>query len=161
MAVFQAKTNRKQISIILNLIKRDCVDLYGEFHLKKPQLKHAIELYEEFMTQEINTLFVSSNRFSEIVLKHRENFKEFVKSVTKEIILDDGTPQETVTNGISVDGSVYVMFISLQEWLIQGPKCQQFYYMIDIDSFRYSQRNEIRDCNIAKQVFLERFEIVY
>lgn len=149
MAVFQAKTNRKQISIILNLIKRDCVDLYEKFRLKKPQLKHAIELYEEFMTQEINTLFVSSNKFSEIVLKHRDNFKMFIDK-TVEIILGDARTEETVTNGISVDKSDYVMFISLQEWLIQGPKCKQFYFMIDIDSFRYSQLNGIQEC---KQVY--------
>lgn len=152
MASFQANSNRKQISIILNLIKRDCIDLYQKFYLNKLQLKLAITLYEEFMSQEINTLFIFNNSFSEIVRKHREQFDKFVDK-TMQIILNVETPKEQHNNDIFVDRCVYVMFISLQEWLIQGPKGQQFYFMIDINSFHLTDEG-----TIPKEVFENNFD---
>lgn len=139
MAAFQAKTDQKQISIVLNLIKIDCIDLYKKFCIKKTQLKAAIELYEEFMTDEINTLFQCNNNFSDIVLNHRRKFQKFIDDVGAQIL------SETMAqpNGTIADDSVYVLFISLQEWLTQGPKGQQFYFMIDIDAFNYTQLMDI------------------
>lgn len=147
MAAFQAKTDRKQISIILNLIKLDCVDLYKKFRIKKPQLKQAIELYEEFMTHEINTMFQCNNNFSDIVLRHRKKFQSFIDTTSAQILV------ETIAqrNGNVADDSVYVLFISLQEWFTQGPKGQQFYFMIDIDSFNYNQQSEFQSFTIASQ----------
>lgn len=128
MVAIQVKTNRKQISIISNLIKCDCVDLYRKFRMKKPQLKQAIECYEEFMMEEINTLFENNNSFSEIVLNHRKKFLLFIEEKANQI-LGDATVHQSTTNGTSIDESIYVLFISLQEWLIQGPKGQQFYLL--------------------------------
>lgn len=130
MASFQTKSDPKQVSIILNIVKLDCCDLYKAFCAKKTQLKHAIELYEEFMTEEINTLFQCSNKFSEIVLNHRKNFNAFIDEAKTTIVEQ---------NVFVPDDSVYVLFISLQEWLLQGSKGQQFYFIIDIDSFNYTQ----------------------
>lgn len=133
MAVFQTKTNRKQIAIILSLIRSDCIALYREFGAAKTQLKSAIELYEEFMTGEVNALFQCNNNFSDIVLKHQKKFEQFVKEIL--IQITDKSVSLTNGSGVSSGGSVYVLFISLQEWLTQGSKGQQFYFMIDIDSF--------------------------
>lgn len=152
MAAFHLKTNRKQISIILNLIKCDCIALYQQFRMKKPQLKQAIELYEEFMIDEINALFPNSNSFSEIVLNHRKKFATFVDEKAK-LILDDATLQNPISNGTLTDESLHVLYMSLQEWLIQGPKGQQIYFMIDIDSFNYTQYSEFQNFTISKQVF--------
>lgn len=132
MATFQAKTDRKQISIILNLMKFDCVDLYKKFHTQKSQLKQALELYETFMTDEINTLFQCNNNFSDMVMNHRKKFQTFIDDITTTIVAG-----QIQTNGKTADDKFYVIFISLQEWFIQGCKGQQFYFMIDIDSFGY------------------------
>ncbi|XP_055314184.1 double-stranded RNA-specific editase Adar-like [Sitodiplosis mosellana] len=145
MAAFQAKTDRKQISIALNLIKFDCIQLYKRFYAKKTQLKRAIELYEEFMSDDINTLFQCNNRFSEIVLNHQKKFQTFIETTTTQIFGEEiSQPNETVA-----DDSVYVLFISLQEWFTQGLKGQQFCFMIDIDSFNLTQLMDFQNFSIA------------
>lgn len=157
MATIQVNTDRKQISLILNLIKIDCIGLYGRFHEVKPQLKQAIELYEEFMTNEINdTLFQCNNNFSEIVLNHRTKFLTFIEEISKVIFNDASDAQQqpvTTKNGTSHDNSIYVLFVALQHWLVQGPKGQHFCFMIDIDSFNYTQLSELQDFAISKKVF--------
>lgn len=157
MATIQIKTDRKQISLILNLIKIDCSDLYGKFHQKKSQLKQAIERYEEFMTNEINdTLFQCNNNFSDVVLNHRTKFSKFIEEFSADILdnasSDQPQQQQPVTNGKSYDNSIYVLFISLQHWLVQGPKGQHFCFMIDIDSFNYTQLSEQQHLTITKKV---------
>lgn len=134
MAVFQANTDRKKISILLNLIKFDCKDVYKKFRTNKIQLKHAIELYEVFMTNEINELFLCNNNFSDIVLSHRKKFENFIENTFQPIL--DAMSSKGNDN---FNNDIYVLFISLQEWYIQGPKGQQFYFMIDIDSFNFTQ----------------------
>lgn len=147
MAAFQAKTDRKQISIVLNLIKWDCTDLYKRFYANKTQLKQAIELYEEFMTDEINSLFQCNNNFSDIVRNHQKQFKTFIEKTSTEIL------GEIIAkpNGNVADDSDYVLFISLQEWLTQGPKGQQFCFMIDIDSFNLTQYMDFQNFSIGSQ----------
>lgn len=147
MAAFQAKTDRKQISIVLNLIKCDCTDLYKRFHANKIQLKQAIELYEEFMTDEINSLFQCNNNFSDIVRNHQKQFKTFIEKICTEILSEIIVE----SNGNVTDYSDYVLFISLQEWLTQGPKGQQFCFMIDIDSFNLTQYMEYQNFSIGSQ----------
>lgn len=147
MAAFKAKTDRKQISIALNLIKVDCIELYNRFYANKTQLKRAIELYEEFMTEDINTLFQCNNSFSDIVLSHRNKFNKFIDTAATEI-LGDAISQP---NGNFTDDSVYVLFISLQEWFLQGFKGQQFYFMLDIDSFNLTQYMDFENFSIATQ----------
>lgn len=135
MTKFQAKTDRKQISIILNLIKIDCADLYRQFRTNKIKLKQAIELYEEFATEQINVLFQNCNNFSDVVKSHRKKFQEFRDEISQQ---NDEIAFQP--NGAHADDDIYVIFISLQPWLIEGPKCgQQFYFMIDIDSFQYAR----------------------
>lgn len=147
MAAFQAKTDRKQISIALNLIKFDCIELYERFNADKTKLKRAIELYEEFMTEDINTLFQCNNSFSDIVLNHRNKFNTFIDTAATEI-LGDAISQ---LNGNFTDDSVHVLFISLQEWFLQGLKGQQFYFMLDIDSFNLTQYMDFENFSITKQ----------
>lgn len=137
MAVFYAKTNCKQIAIISSLIRSDCIVLYRNFGAIKTQLKSAIELYEEFMTDEVNALFQCNKNFSDIVLKHRIKFNQFVEETAAQFTNE--TVSHTNGNGASADDNVYVLFISLQEWLTQGPKGQQFYFMIDIDAFNLTK----------------------
>lgn len=149
MAAFEAKTNRKQISIILGLLKIDCNDLYKIFHANKTQLKHAIEVYEEFMTSEINTLFPNNNNFSEIVLNHRKKFEVFIDEATTKIF-NDAVPYQNGTSGDNID----VLYITLQEWLTQGPKGQQFYFMIDINFFKFSEKqNNINNGSATFKVY--------
>lgn len=135
MAQFQAKTDLKQISIILNLIKIDCADLYKTFRGNKTQLKQAIEQYEEFVTDEINkTLFQNNTNFSDIVRNHRRNYSEFLDEFVKK--------SDAIANHQNATDDSYVFFISLQNWFIDGSKCgQQFYFTIDIDSFKYNKSN--------------------
>lgn len=124
--------DEKKQSLILNMIEYDCTLLYDKFNYNKSRLRHSIELYEEFITTEINTLFEQSNTFVEIVLSHRTNFKEFMLDIDlDEIRLQNG--HDSVTN------QQFVIYITLQEWWLQGPKGQQFYLMVDIDVFRFHQ----------------------
>lgn len=141
MAAFEAKTDRKQISLVLNLIRKDCVDLYKTFRAVKTRLNHAIGLYEEFMTDELNTMFQCNNSFSDIVLNHRKHFQTFLDGTSTKIV-NDTVPHQNGTCEDNID----VLFISLQEWLTQGPKGQQFYFMIDISSFKYTT-NMQNQCN--------------
>lgn len=145
MAKFQAKTDRKQISIILNLIKIDCVNLYKKFGAKETKLKQVIELYEEFMTEETNGLFQKNNKFSDIVLNHQKHFLTFLDEIPQE------TGELATHQDKSIaDNDIYVLYISLQQWLLQGQKdSQQFYFMIDIDPFNYTQhkKHPVNGCN--------------
>lgn len=150
MASIITKSDRKQVSIILNLIKLDCVALYTKFHHKKPVLKRAIEQYEEFIMIEINgALFNNNNNFSDIVMNHRGNFQKFVDELFKDEVdnLTNGHGQQNgqqngQPNGVIGSGT-YAMCISLQEWLLQGVKGQQFYFAIDIDAFNLKKQLEL------------------
>lgn len=139
MASFIKKTDRKQVSIILNLIKLDCTELYKVFHYNKPMLKRSIEQYEEFMTIEVNAMFNINNNFSGIVISHRGNFQKFLDELCN-TNAESGT--ETKVNG-SIDDCQYAMCISLQEWLLQGAKGQQFYFLLSIDAFNLTQQMDV------------------
>lgn len=148
MATIQVKHDRKQISLILNLIKFDCADLYRKFYQKKTALKGAIERYEEFMTIEINdSLFQCNNTFSEIVLNHRAKFTKFIEEIS-----DANQQTATTSKGTAHDSGIYVLYISLQHWLVQGPKGQQFCFMIDIDSFNYTNLSKVQTYSNSKEV---------
>lgn len=124
--------DRKKQSTLLNLIENDCGVLYDHFHHNKDRLKQIIELYEEFMTIEMNQIFELCNGFTEILLQHRQNFRGFLQNITS-------TVDQRYTNGVAngrID-DMFVIFITIQEWLLQGPKGQQFYLMVDIDAFRF------------------------
>lgn len=115
------------------MIEHDCTMLYDHYHRNKHALKQVIEFYEEFITAEMNILFEQSNSFVEIVLTHREHFKEFIRRVEGvEMQIQNGHDKRTE--------DYFIIHITVQEWLLQGPKGQQFYSMVDIDAFKFYQR---------------------
>lgn len=122
--------DRKKQSTILNMIESDCTYLYDYYSRNIQRLKQVIEFYEEFITAEINVLFEQSNSFCEIVLTHRGKFKEFIREVdATEMPLSNAREKRTE--------DYYIIYITVQEWLLQGPKGQQFYSMVDIDAFKF------------------------
>lgn len=160
MASFVSKTSRIKISIILNLIKSDCGVVYERFYSKKTKLKYAIELYEEYMSEEINSIFHVNNNFSDIVRYHQKSFSKFIDKLGEELLKSNSTQSDIVTeNGNLDDESKYVLHISLQEWLLQGPKGQYFYFVIDIDSFNLTTQLKMlhAETNGNKKVFIQFF----
>lgn len=137
------KTNRKHVSLILNLIRKDCIHLYQKYFYHKVVLKKAIEFYEEFMINEINTLFERNDDFSGIVITHAQHFDKFVQHSLSALNSDIEKYENEV-----IDNSTYVLFISLQEWLLQSPKGQRFYFMLDIDAFNYSKLSVLSVANL-------------
>lgn len=157
MASFVSATNRVRISIILNLVRSDCEELYKRFHSKKTKLKYAIELYEEYISEEVNNIFQANNNFSDIVRCHNKSFLQFIDKLCWEMCKKDSTPPDTVTaNDNEDDESKYVLHISLQEWLLQGPKGQYFYFVIDIDSFNLTEQLKMlhAETYAVKKVFI-------
>lgn len=133
--------DRKKQSTILTMIEHDCTLLYEYYHQNLDRLKRVIEFYEEFITMEINTLFEQSNSFVEIVLTHRTNFREFIRNVNMQSPNAYKSRTETF----------YVLYITVQEWLLYGPKGQQFYSMVDIDAFKFYQSWEPSNRNLPAQ----------
>lgn len=163
MATFNSSTDKKQMSVILNLIKLDCNDLYKNFHYKKTTLKQAIEEYEEFMVHEINSLFNDNNNFSGIVIGHRNNFQKFFNDFRPvQVDLEPLENGNTVkVNGL--DESVYAMCISVQEWLLQGAKGQQFYFLINIDAFNLTKQAALMRntrTNVSKNVSFKQIHLI-
>lgn len=123
MASIQTKTNEKQILIILSLIRSDCIKINAKFNNKKAELFKIIKKYEEFIFSEINSIFQQNNHFSGIVRQHRKNFTEFLENNCAKVTTSDDAQ----------NNSQICLHISVQEWLLQGQKGQQFRYLIDID----------------------------
>lgn len=121
-------SNRMQIAILLNLVKSDCIRLYENYFPDTVTFKEAIRQYEVFMIEEINTMFRENNKFSEIVLSHEKHFQRFRQGFQR----DNFENIDRVPNGIE---NCYAIFISLQEWQLNTTKEEQFYFMLDIDSF--------------------------
>lgn len=119
--------DRKKQVIILNMIEHDCIQLFGRYGGNKDRLKEVIEMYEEFIHAEINSLFDQCNSFIEIVQMHGNHFMVFMGQI------DNGRKQIPM---IRTEGP-FVIFITVQEWLLQGPKGHRFYTMVDIDSFKF------------------------
>lgn len=136
--------DRKKQSTILTMIGHDCTLLYDYYHQNVERLKQVIEFYEDFITKEINALFEQSNSFIEIVLTHRTNFKDFIRNVNA---VDMQLPNAFKTR----TETLYVLYITVQEWLLQGPKGQQFYSMVDIDAFKFYQSWEPSSKTFAAQ----------
>lgn len=145
--------DRKLQTTILNMIEQDCTRLYDYYNQNKQQLKVAIEYYEEFITTEINELFERSNSFVEIVLTHGANFKEFIRNInTIDMQYQNWYDKRTE--------DLYVIYVTVQEWLLQGPKGQQFYSMVDIDAFKfYHQWNPSTNRTVAQTVLSHELRI--
>lgn len=141
--------DRKKQSTILNMIESDCTFLYDYYSRNIQRLKQVIELYEEFITVEINVLFEQSNSFCEIVLTHRGKFKEFIRQI-------DATEMSFPNAREKRTEDFYIIYITVQEWLLQGPKGQQFYSMVDIDAFKfYENWAPSTSGTISRMVFLK------
>lgn len=136
--------DRKKQSTILTMIEADCTLLYDYYHKNVERLRQVIEFYEEFITTEINALFEQSNSFVEIVLTHRTNFKEFIRNVNEDDM--------QIPNAFKcLKDFFFVIYITVQEWFLQGPKGQQFFSMVDIDAFKFYPSSEPASNTFAAQ----------
>lgn len=120
MASIQTKANEKHILLIFNLIRGDCIKLNEKYCNDRRSLIDIIRVYEEFIFGEINSIFRVNNDFSGIVRCHRQNFDAFLAN-------NCGPPNDTPGK------SKFCVHVSIQEWLIQGQRGQQFQYLVDVD----------------------------
>lgn len=138
MASISPQVNEKQILIILSMIRNDCIKLNAQYYHNRHHLSDIIQMYEEFIYNEINTIFKENNKFSDIIRNHRTNFnKTFLVNNCAE------------TNGIGdnhlMDDSKLCLHISVQEWFLQGQKGHQFQYIVDIDCLEYVRHASFND----------------
>lgn len=126
-------SDRNKNSTILKMIENDCTQLYNYYCLNKDELKGALEVYEEFITVEINRVFETANCFNDIMIDHQMNFWTFLQSMG---ILNVPQPQAKRRR----TDLFFVIHISVQNWLLHGQKGPQFYSMVDIDAFKYYQQ---------------------
>lgn len=127
----------KRLSLIKSMLQHDCTIIYDCFQGNRIFLKMCIELYEEFIIKEINTLFENSNSFGEIVQKHQHNFEEFLQSFRREI-----------NENVSFRGAgntMYVIYVKIINWFYQGLKGQNCYTMVEIDAFDYHKYKYLAD----------------
>lgn len=146
MAIFSTKSNRKNLSVLLNLIKDDCQNLYATYFPNEIAFKSAIDLYEEFLTNEINDVFKENCTFSDIVIKHRQKFNEFSNGPLREL----QTTNEQCTSDAAENNSYFVVFVSLREWILQSPKGEQFYFSLEINSFRFGADSASRKSVVSE-----------
>lgn len=126
----------KRLAILSTILKTDCTTLYSAFYSNKDILKVAIEEYEIFAIQEINSVFEQSNKFSDIVINHLRNFHCFMEQFRQDYQI--GNMNNNNSNGID-DQLIDVIIIMLKEWYLQSDKGHQFYLMIEIDAFNLSR----------------------
>lgn len=131
----------RRATVIQEMIEQDCIRLYDKHNHNKSELKAAIELYEQFIHTEINSLFEACNRFEEILPQHVQNFEEFTAEMDVCGMQPPLAKRKRTTD-------MYVIYITVQEWLLQGPRSQQFYTMVDIGSFQF-QQNQILPNNLV------------
>lgn len=122
-------------NFILEMIKADCQCLVKLF--SKQYLMQVFENYEEFMIQEINKLFEQCNSFDEIVLTHQGNFLAFVQYVKENVDLYE---MPTPPKRVKLTEDFYVIYITMQEWLLRGARGQHFYSMLNIDAFNFDRQ---------------------
>lgn len=147
--------DRKKQSIILEMAKADCVHLYDCYGRNKRCLKQAIDYYEEFITVEINTIFERCNSLTEIDHVHECNFALFLQNIGG--VEDDGLSMPKKQRKMEED--MYVIYITVQEWWLQGLKGQQFYSIVEIDAFYFTQgHNSSANKAIAHTVFAFRLQ---
>lgn len=113
------------------MIRDDCIKLNAQYHNNRKYLSEIIKIYEEFIFNEINTIFKVNNRFSEIVRSHRKNCME------RFLANNCGDTNGIGGNNHQVDDLKFCLHISVQEWLMQGQKGRQFQYLVDIDCIPY------------------------
>lgn len=142
MALIKPRTNEKHILIIFNLIRGDCIELNAKFHNNRRSLNNIIKVYEEFIFGEINSIFRVNDEFSGIVRSHRRNFAEFLAN-------NCGSSTKGHVDSTQ-DQSKICLHVSIQEWLLQGQRGQQFQYLVDIDCLSYPQEAQA-GANLTEQ----------
>lgn len=130
--VLEIISDRNKNSIILKMIEDDCTQLYNYYCLNQDELKGALEIYEEFITVEINRVFELANSFNDIMIAHQISFYGFLQSMG---IYNVPQPQAKRQR----TDRFFVIYISVQNWLLHGQKGPQFYSMVDIDAFNYQE----------------------
>lgn len=153
MTSLSIEPNRIKTSIILNLVKIDCEKLFKRYFLNESALKNAVRLYEIFMFDEINSLFRIHNSISGVVLKHQKSFECFVEqALTGQVEQSDQS-----TNNAD---SIYMIRISIQKWLSASAKGKQFFYTLDIHSFKVSEdpRKNVSNKSPFNFLFLFNFQ---
>lgn len=128
-------------NFILEMVINDCQNL---MILEKQYLVPVIECYEEFMIKEINKLFEPCNSFDEIAVIHQINFREFLRMLMRMCgAIDKGCDLLTSPEHVKLTEDLYVIYITLQEWQILGPKGYYFYSMLNINAFNFSDQPPI------------------
>lgn len=136
--------NGKKSAILSAMLRNDCESLYRSFGGNKVLLKHAIERYEMFVIKEIDVLFEQSNSFSDIVINHGKNFDEFKENL--------GNKAPIAADNNRSRAWVYVIIVTVKEWLLEGPKGRSFYTMVEIDAFNLTR--EERTIKISNSNFI-------
>lgn len=139
MAVLSVKSNATLVANLLKLIKDDCVGLQKIYYPNLSALKSAVESYEEYMTIEINSLLKADSSFgwSDVESNHKTNFNDFVERLPIRSNLNRKKP----ANGNASDGCFFVILISVQEWLLQAPKGEKFYFVLEINTLNFSNNS--------------------
>lgn len=129
-------SDRKKQSTILKMIADDCTVMYNYYYQNKDDLKNAIEIYEEFIIVEINRLFEPANSFADITHNHQRNFIDFMQSAGSYDPYD--VPNQRAKRRRT--DRFYVIYITVQDWLLHGQKGPQIYSMVDISAFKFYQQ---------------------
>lgn len=146
-------SDRKKQTTILNMIEHDCTQMYDRYGRNKDFLKYAIECYEEFIHAEINSLFEQSNSFSQIIFTHRNHFKEFIDHIYTFDMMPTNAKQRRMED-------MYIIYTTVQEWLLQGPKGHHFYTMVDIDAFKFYKNWNSAPTQIITQTVLTTYGLL-
>lgn len=120
------------------MIRDDCIKLNAKYYNNRQHLSDIIRTYEEFIYNEINTIFKVTNRFSDIVRSHRNHFNKLFLAINCAGTNGNGDNQQ-------IDHTKFCVHISVQEWLLQGQKGQQFQYLVDIDCLNYGGEARFND----------------
>lgn len=121
----------------MELIKSDCTYLFNCYGVNPQCFETVLEYFEHFIIREINTLFEECNSFDEIVLTHQINLVAFVQYVEKNIDLCE---MPTPAKRVKLTKDLFVIYITVQEWLLRGAKGQQFYSMVNVDAFNFCRK---------------------
>lgn len=131
----------KRLAMLSPMLTLDCVKLYKKFNTKKVILKKAIEDYEIFMTNELNSIFENSNSFAQIVQDHLINYNNFINKFCEEAKISDGFLNGS-SNGENHDQTIYAIIITLKEWYLQSDKGHYLYLMVEIDAFNLNEQEK-------------------
>lgn len=138
--------DKNKQNFILEMVKDDCRYLFKCYPLE--HLMPIIEYYEEFMIEEINKLFEQCNSFNEVAATHQIDFAGFLRIIETNVDMCEMT---SPPKRVKLTEDLYVIYITMQEWLLRGAKGQQFYSMLNIDAFNFDRQFNPAITKIAAQ----------